>query len=486
MNIKYDELLRVYGCQFEGIPKPIFYKELFPTSFLGTEMTDYWDKYNFVRGLKYKSGIDSKYENHNKEKYEENKALYLSTLKDFIEKIRCDNEKAKIGIITIPSSKKGMMNQVTSLVGEYVSINKYPNIDDLTLKFNRIEDKDVAHETGHRDPTSNIKTLSFDSELNLNKYDVIVVIDDVVTSGNSFIAVNTIISDMEFTGEVINFAFSRSMNKMSIEYYETEITTNYVEDDLRKISGIIFDFDQTLVNDEVRKQEFESKVVEVSGKIFKNQKFMSDNNYTYGAYNEIYTLQNKNIPFAIVSNSYQKRLLVLFQLNNILNPVYPNTYRAKQKRPEELVNNEILWHEKYQKYISYSPSDGKVNRFFLEHPKNIFVTPIEEIELENSEISRIRYAKPHPKGVLEAKKWLLENFNFNESSRIIGVGNTYEDIKAYKGAGLETILGLWGVPKLLKKYAKDNWEADHCFETVRDFNNWIEEIGFEEYDITQE
>lgn len=486
MNIKYDELLKGYGCQFEGIPKPIFYKDLFPTSFLGTEMEGFWDQYNFVRGLKYKSNVVSSHETHNKDKFDQNKELYLSILKHFIGKIFSDNEEAKIGIITIPSSKKNVINQVTNLVREYVSTNEAQNLDDLTLRFNRVKDKDIAHETGHRDPISNMTTLLFDSDVNLNEYDVIVVIDDVVTSGNSFVAVNTIIADMDFTGEIINFAFSRSMNRMSIEYYETEIPTHYVGEDTKKISGIIFDFDQTLVNDEIRKQEFESKVVEVSRKIVNNTKFMTDNNYTYNTYNGVYELQNKNIPFAIVSNSYKDRLLVLFQLNSILSSIYPNTYRAKQKKPDKLENNEILWHEKYQETISYLSIDGRVNRFFFKRPKNLFVTPIEERKSGESEKSQIRYAKPHPKGVLEAKKWLLENFNFNESPRIIGVGNTYEDIKAYKAAGLESILGLWGVPKLLKKYAKDNWGADHCFETVIDFNNWIEKIGFEEYDITKE
>ena len=484
MNIKYDELLRVYGCQFEGIPKPVFYKELFPTSFLGTEMDDYWDKYNFVRGLKYKSGIDNKYENHNKEKYEENKALYLSTLKDFIEKILCDNEKAKIGIITIPSSKKGMINQVTSLVREYVSINKSPNIDDLTLKFNRTKDKDVAHETGHRDPLSNMETLLFDSDINLNEYDIILVIDDVVTSGNSFIAVNTIIDEMKFIGEIINFAFSRSMNKMSIDYYEAEFPSSSIKNDERKISGIIFDFDQTLIDDQKRHKEFESRVREVSLQLINNWKFIRENNYVYNPYNGVYELQTKRIPFAIVSNSYDRRVLVMFQLFGILRTIYQDSYNCIQKEPSELKNNEVLWHKKYQSTISFK-DDGKANRFFFERPKNFFVTPIEEKEYE-SEKSKVRYAKPHPKGVLEAKKWVIENFNLNNNSRIIGVGNTYEDIKAYRAAGLETILGLWGVPQILHEEAKRSWGADHYFETFKDFNNWVEKEGFDTYDITQE
>lgn len=64
--------------------------------------------------------------------------------------------------------------------------------------------------------------------------------------------------------------------------------------------------------------------------------------------------------------------------------MFSNTYRAKQKTKDKLKNNEILWYEKYQETISYSSIDGRVNRFFFKRPKNLFVTPIEEIEFGES------------------------------------------------------------------------------------------------------
>ena len=89
----------------------------------------------------------------------------------------------------------------------------------------------------------------------------------------------------------------------------------------------------------------------------------------------------------------------------------------------------------------------------------------------------IMYSKPHEKGVNEAIEYLKKEHNLVDSSRIIGVGNTLEDIIAYYNAGLETILCLWGLPDILKEYAESNWGADHTFSSFRDFYEWVEMQG---------
>lgn len=54
----------------------------------------------------------------------------------------------------------------------------------------------------------------------------------------------------------------------------------------------------------------------------------------------------------------------------------------------------------------------------------------------------------------------------------MGLGNTCEDMIAYKSAGIDGALALWGVPDYLKGHARKHWGADWVFERVEDFAAW--------------
>lgn len=72
----------------------------------------------------------------------------------------------------------------------------------------------------------------------------------------------------------------------------------------------------------------------------------------------------------------------------------------------------------------------------------------------------------------QAKLYLIQEFDLEESSRIIGLGNTPEDMIAYNKAGIESVLCLWGVPKRLRNFAVVNWGADYIFNSFFEFSKW--------------
>ena len=76
--------------------------------------------------------------------------------------------------------------------------------------------------------------------------------------------------------------------------------------------------------------------------------------------------------------------------------------------------------------------------------------------------------KPSPKGATEAARALGAYRQYNKahlSKRILGIGNTKDDIRAYNSAGIESVLALWGVPEYLKEHAANNWGAVYICET---------------------
>lgn len=81
--------------------------------------------------------------------------------------------------------------------------------------------------------------------------------------------------------------------------------------------------------------------------------------------------------------------------------------------------------------------------------------------------------KPNPKGVGEALDWLSREVLEGGEAKAIGLGNTPEDILAYRAAGITAALALWGVPSWCREYAAENWGADYAFESPFDFADWF-------------
>lgn len=461
MTINYKNLLEKYRFQFEGIPDPVFYYNLYPTSKL--EKSNQWERYNFGRDLK----EPFKYHKHKQ---------HLDVLDGFLSILLEGNSKI-IGITTIPSSDSTYTNSVTEIVQYWIQNNNQntKNIKDLTHNLKRLESKKEAHTSGDRNQKDNISTLEFQNNEVVKKIDVLIVIDDIVTSGNSFTAVKKIVNDSGFNKEVINFAFSRSMNESAHANYDewNSNCRNSLGEKKGKIDGVIFDFDQTLVDTSLRNDEFESNLRNVRNNLHRSEKnnfitFLKENSLVYSIYEEeqVLAFQQKRIPFAILSNSWERRIALLSQVSSVQKFLYPDIWASYGNKDATV----IKYYEKYIDKASLN-KDGFPYRYPFNKALNIFTAPQEE---KQDGKYKITYAKPNEKGVLEAKSWLEKEFNLSNLSRVIGLGNTMEDIIAYNKAGVESCLALWGIPVICQEYAIKNWGADYVFKSFKDFSEWVE------------
>jgi phosphoglycolate phosphatase-like HAD superfamily hydrolase len=470
--MNYEEIVKNYKAQFEGIANPVFYKKLYPTSNSNERSHETWSLYRFGQGLKKKSNDEEP------AYFNENKSSYKRIAYDFLNTLKQSNLEKSFGVLCIPSSRKGFLNIVTILLQEILKNDPTLNsFKDLTRCLMRISDKNPAHEGGNRNESYNIETLDFSCGIDWKNLDAMVIFDDIVTSGNSFNAVNKIIREKGFSGDIINFAFARSMNEIAHTNYDEWEGNNTLKNiGSGKIEGIVFDLDQTLVNTSRRCERIESTIKNVhfkrnNEKELYSYNFFENANDIYSVYNPalLEKFQRKFIPFAILSNSNIGRLKNICQIPNIQKCIYPYTYESHE-------NNECGVNEKSKKYYELGTGrHGCTFKYTYEAPKNIFVSPKEQSLFDKSKY--IMYSKPHEKGVKEAIEYLKKEHNLVDSSRIIGVGNTLEDIIAYYNAGLETILCLWGIPDILKEYAESNWGADHTFSSFRDFYEWVEMQG---------
>ena len=65
---------------------------------------------------------------------------------------------------------------------------------------------------------------------------------------------------------------------------------------------------------------------------------------------------------------------------------------------------------------------------------------------------------------------LLKERTNTPAKRIIGIGNTKNDIIAYKAAGIEAVLVTWGI-----KYYYNDYGADYIFNTPAELLEFIKE-----------
>lgn len=539
----FEKMLEKYQVRFEGMPEPVFYKYFYP---IGHNYNDgLWDLFWRTRGLKRDA-------EHAEEKFAKYHDDYLRDLRELLNTAWIDTggSEKKHGVAVVPSSDANITNRATELVRELVSSNPKAYVD-LTCNVIRAQDKEKSHAGGKRSVASNANTLAVIDSGSVQSLDVIVVIDDVLTTGSSFCAINQVLRTAGFKGKLINFAFFYTRPSDSVEYYLTydsdlgfdeipelkalrnpqankpnvsrpgwhvtlddgtqkiftgnatvkqkagyrrmqiesgafkviydpsivlgfqpdiEITFSDerdVRDNLKNIvyippvEGIIFDLDQTLLDDAVREERYES----CGGNGMASP---------YQTYDGVRELMSLGIPFAIVSNRPEYQLANLLDSKNIKSNIFPI-------RQDDSCSN-----EERNVTASFAPCEGSVSpwKVFSKPsalPENVFSYAI----VEFGEYKEKLY-KPCPDSVLRALEYLRENIgNMNDDARIVGIGNTQEDIIAYNAAGIESILALWGIPDYLRGHAMQRWGADYAFDNVWEFIAWCEEGGLQDRPLGQ-
>lgn len=437
----FERLQFNYRILFEGQPAPIFYKYFYPT---GNNHDVLWDLFNYSRGLKKdKARDDEQYEIYrNMVDTSDNSSvdLYELDLRNFLNAVYADTGRTRnAGITAIPSSNANKVNRVTEIIRTIMQHT--PGVyADLTNNIYRVKNKDAAHGGGNRSIEGNIATLGSRRPYEIRDLDLIIVVDDIVTSGSSFRAMYEFLRRTGFQGQVINFAYARHFPSEVVEtYYKYNHEIEYeafpgIQDlqqdydnrpawnnEGNEIFGVIYDLDQTLIDDPIRDIEFEDTLCQSA--VYRS--------LPYRFYDGVKELMELPIASAIVSNRPMKQLEKLFEYSEVdATLAFPKWDRIGLLRPV------------------FS---------FPEEQRGKFTT---------------RFYKPHSSGVARAC-YHLENDYDLAGCRIVGVGNTMEDIMAYKAFGMEAILALWGVPPWLRDSARKKWQADYIFENADDLRQWL-------------
>lgn len=430
-----------YSFVEEGLPLPIFYGELYNREQdmdFDVQKEFYLVKTKIQKNNVVKSEVN---QSDGKFKFDFTNETELNKLKQFIAKYQSKlrqfvkDPTKRICYIGIPSSESEIFN-----LPQYIA--KKLNVDN-EVPLVRIHSKQKTHveSTGKRQHSYQELTegLSLENR-DWGIYDYIVLIDDVTTSGSSFRMVDKfLISHGVPEDKIVNYAFYKYQ---AVEKWEN-IKSLYQENSLNSksefsIDGVIWDFDETIINSRDRKVEVEQNLF--NGEGFNYNFFNKEVVYDmYKGLEDVFDfLANKAIPYTVVSNRY-RLMIKLFKQKLLREKVFP----FEQKNGITFYYKE----ENKKGYRDYTHSDWlikpRVKSFGGYHTKPSCISVTDSIE--------------------QIKK-------YSSGNRIIGIGNTKNDIIAYKAAGLETVLVTWGI---YYRFGHD-YGAAHVFHTPKQLLDFLE------------
>lgn len=429
----------------EGVEIPIFYSE--------TYTNDSTMSFNFIRGFddfylvktKYNaingSFISDSTNNNTKCRFdfsndEDKKCLderilqLKNALKNFIPK-----SNLKICYLAIPTSKKFPIINIPQYICDKIKQT------DQDVEFTRIEEKEASHLGESRDSKFEdiVKGLELNDNKNkdwFNEYDVILLIDDIVTTATSFREINRYLIDKIGVPKekLVNFAFYKYQkvdNWEKIKKLSKEKTI--IKDS--NIDGIIWDFDQTIVDSRKRNKKFEDSIFDLV-----NRNIQENCTLEYDVYenlNDVFNYISDKIPYCITSNR----------------PNFVNKYLSFPKIhtnifPQRRID---LFNKSFYYYYAEKDDISKFNCKLLVRKKG------EECYKPSSDL------------ITKSIELLKERTN-TPAKRIIGIGNTKNDIIAYKAAGIEAVLVTWGI-----KYYYNDYGADYIFNTPAELLEFIKE-----------
>lgn len=451
----YERLLDKYWVFFEGLPEPVFYGRFYPMGRKeGLYRQQLWDDFHYARGLKMDKPTDDNDYSVWRDSYEQD-------LRDLLNNVYSSTRGMRRGVVVIPSSTNGVVNRVTGMVRSVLSSNRGV-YSDLTYHVTRIRSKQKAHAGGGRSYDGSFDTIGVAEGARIEQLDVILVIDDILTSGMSFRAMDDKLRAEGFKGTIVNFAFLRTLPSecatLLMQHRELDAESegftspSKAQYENHPIDALILDLDQTLLDDHLRIIEYEGWL---------NSSERGAGIMPYLPYAGVRDMTELCIPYAIVSNRPERQLARLMMEPPLSSVLYPHldaeSFSGKDGR-SHLQNLSR----------GYAAAPGNSWRDPIV-PRNVFSFPVDE-----SNGFKLRYYKPSPRGVTNAAGYIRDTFlGGQDDARIVGLGNTHEDMVAYREAGIESVLALWGVPQGMRSHARHKWGADHAFDSFAAFNDWV-------------
>jgi hypothetical protein len=437
----------------EGLPLPIFYGFLFNRE----QHMDFEQQNDFYLVKTKRSIVDGKLlsernQTNDKEKFNFNNSSDVNKLASrFIEvekrfKEFINMEYNKICYLGIPSSDSGVQN-IPQILAKQMNRNQ-------EIELIRTVTKDKTHiDNGKRqvlfDEITQGLELRGADECWWEKFDFVVIIDDVTTTGSSFRMVDQFLINKCVPKEkIVNYSIYKHQKVENwdsvIEKYNTLENT---KSDSR-IDLIIWDFDETIVDSRERNVEFESTIndkmkLKKGNKYFKNGETFYRASPIYSIYpglEEIFEfLANDGMIYEIISNRYHL-MEKLFYQEKLRKKIFPKDEGDGCQ------------------YVSY-----KTNSEYTNYEKCCWLVPTFETKIDDYPI---KYLKPSPETIKNGVGLTLDTI---EPTRIIGIGNTKNDIIAYKAAGLETVLVTWGIHY---RFGRD-YGADHVFHNPKQLFDFL-------------
>lgn len=473
VNINYNEVLKTKDLHVhEETFAPIFYLRNYPlyhTDYSPDERRDY----QYINGLKL---ANSKFfhdsDQHRRTLLNFFEAGGLERYASDLVNVLNSSINGKIILSSIPSSKIGKINIVTVIVEHVTKLFPERFINGNNL-FQKIADENTAHESednSNRGYMKHYNSWNHNIASPVDPNSVVIVIDDVLTTGSTFYAAHKHLSEIGYK-KIVNLAFGRTIPNILLRSYPNE-NQPQIQRKSTGIDAIIFDLDQTIINSRHYEQlNFEKKGSYIPYNEIR--RFYRENGFfqTYNGISEMfqYFLYEREIPIMFVTNRSKTMAQIFLELNsrnifgfNFKMPVNPD----KEVEPFSItVNN-----GKEQKIVNFQKngdetSDGKAYVDVTEMP---CLLSHSDAGTYNNNGKLFHLKKPSDNLVLKAKK-IFEDIYERNDIRIIGVGNTEYDIMAYNKAGIESILVNWG--NLGK--SENTFYADYVFEDVESFTDFV-------------
>lgn len=532
----YERLARSYNVRFEGSPYPVFYKTFYPTGGIaGPKSAELWSMFDYATGLKRDKDPDGvRFARVGRQRYAQDVHDLLGAVLENTRWSRC-------AVAVIPSSTKGVVNRateivkgvlgeesalVTDLTGTIVrtsdkqaahlggarsleahdgSLSIDPNIASVFDTVVVIDDI-VTSGSSFRAFGRLLESIGFDGTIvnfafahTRSSDGVEVCLDGVpgpkaapvreghrVTlrdgSAGCYAGGLDIVRKARFRKTVdglgrakasfdphITLGFGPSPSKVELDFDGL--------DDVRRrvkrirytppIDALVLDFDQTLIDSSIRDASYEEGLWKQAGPLGRDARPSP-----YGIYPGVERLAGLGIPFAIVSNRSEKQLSGILAKADIAKALYPGC-RTQEAGDATAAYTPMTAACTPATAACMPMTATRTPATAACTPANVFSFPKEERDGYTT-----RHYKPSPLGVQAAVDWLRrEHPEMGERPRILGLGNTPEDIAAYNAAGIESALALWGVPPWCRQVARSKWGAGYAFDQVDDFVAWCREGG---------
>ena len=471
-DINYNEILNTSDLHVhEEMFAPIFYLKNYPlyhTDYSPNEREDY----QYINGLKLANSSFF----HDADQHQRTLSNFLEA--GGIERYALDLVNVissgindKIILTCIPSSKIGKINIVTFIV-EYLTKHFPEQFINGNNLFQKIENENTAHESegnsarGYRNHYNSWKRNITGP---VHPESVVIVVDDVLTTGSTFYAAHKHLSEIGYK-RIVNFAFGRTIPNILLKPDSTGNQTK-IQRISTGIDAIIFDLDQTIIDSRHYAQlNFESESY-VSFNEIKQHYQQRNLFHTYDGIRMVFhrILCEKQIPLMIVTNRATKMARFLMELNS--KDIFGYHFKTPIDPDSEAQSLLLTLNNGKKQQIASVCKNGRLTsdgRAYVDVTEIPCLLSHSDADAYNNNGKLSHLKKPSDNLVTKAKK-IFEDIYERNDIRIIGVGNTEYDIMAYNKAGIESVLVNWG--NLGK--SENRVYADYVFEDVESFTDFV-------------